>query len=104
MTSGTGTVGRSLQVQESGASSSVSGAPTPSEAFTADGEDEGGYVDARFAQPAGHQAQGVAIEVYMDEAEEEGGGFDSDEEMDFGSDDGSSTLDGFEEIDGDEAM
>ena len=100
---GTRTAGRSVQVQESGASSSsVSGAPTPSEGFTADGEEEGGYADARFAQPAGHQAQGAAIETYVDEAEE-GAGCDSYDEMDFGSDDGSSTLDGFEEIDGEEA-
>jgi hypothetical protein len=111
-----GTVGRSLAVQQSGVGTSVSGGSgvTPgSEAFTVDtAEEEGMYADARYAQPAAHQAQGEAIERYVDEAEAEGEGggsgmdFDlsDDDEMDFGSDDdGSSTLDGFEEVDVDEA-
>lgn len=121
----TGTAGRSLHVQESRAAPTASTSVTqgrsmvtPSEAFTADVDDDGAYVDARFAQPAAHQAQGQAIERYVDEPEEEGEGstsgagagggdgmmdLDSDEEIDFGSDDGSSTLDGFEEVDIEEA-
>jgi hypothetical protein len=59
-------------------------------------EEEGMYLDARLAQPAGHQAQGVAVERELVGIE-----YDSDEEMDFGSD-GSSTLDGFEEVDAEE--
>ncbi|KAK4043410.1 hypothetical protein C8A01DRAFT_43719 [Parachaetomium inaequale] len=116
------TGGRSLHVQQSGASAATassftegrSGA-TPSESFTAGGmEEEGMYADARYAQPAAHQAQGQAIERYVDEAEEEAGEgtaaagemeWQSDEEMEFelGDDDGSSTLDGFEEVDMEEA-
>lgn len=79
----------------------------PSETFTAD-DGSSVYADARFAEPAAHQAQGQAIEQYVAEAEgsgawmgeddEDGFAGDSDEEMGF-SDDGSSTLDGFEELD-----
>ncbi|KAK4103697.1 hypothetical protein N658DRAFT_284413 [Parathielavia hyrcaniae] len=104
---------------------SVSGAPTPrSEAFTMDAaEDEGMYAYARYAQPAAHQAQGMAIERYVNEAEggsergdvqegeeeEEEGEvdwgmeLDEDEEVGFCSDDDeTATLDGFEEVDVDE--
>ncbi|KAJ4300379.1 hypothetical protein N0V88_003053 [Collariella sp. IMI 366227] len=119
------TLGRSVVAQQSGAGGTATATTTtatgsgysfatPSEAFTAD-EDGGIYADARFAQPAAHQAQGQAIERYVDEtdgasssAQAGGGVIDemnlpySDEEMDFNSD-GSSTLDGFEEVDGDEA-
>ncbi|KAK4126222.1 hypothetical protein N657DRAFT_679194 [Parathielavia appendiculata] len=123
---GNGTAGRSLAVQQSGAgtaTTSVSGVTPRSEAFTMDAaEDEGMYADARYAQPAAHQAQGMAIEQYVNEAEMEveaeagdgdwngevQGGMElslsGDEEMDFGSDDdGGSTLDEFEEVDADEA-
>ncbi|KAL2133088.1 hypothetical protein VTI74DRAFT_2956 [Chaetomium olivicolor] len=117
----TSTAGRSVAVQQSGASAAAATTTiqsrasfaTPSEAFSADVED-GVYADARFAQPAAHQAQGQAIERYVDEADERrssaqapvpdpDGMTYSDEEMEFESD-GSSTLDGFEEIDADEAL
>ncbi|KAK4238848.1 hypothetical protein C8A03DRAFT_14718 [Achaetomium macrosporum] len=114
------TVGRSVAVQRSitttgGATETSSyGGATPSESFATD---DGMYADARYAQPAAHQPQGQAIEQYMDEVEAGDGAssslggaggegidldLDSDEEMDWGSD-GSSTLDGFEEVDADEA-
>jgi hypothetical protein len=119
--SGSGTAGRSLRVQESGASSggvtegrvgvvSVPSSLSASESFTVD--DESVYADARFSPPAAQQTQGQAIERYVDEAEAEDGRgpggdgmgeLESDEEVEFGSDDGSSTLDGFEEIDFEEA-
>ncbi|EAQ88112.1 hypothetical protein CHGG_04731 [Chaetomium globosum CBS 148.51] len=130
MSSSTPTAGRSLAAHRSGTATSgtmegersTRGAtPTPSEAFTMGGEDEDGlYADARYAQPAGHQGQGLAIERYVDEVdgegEGEGGGgggdgfeWDSDgmeldldegsEDEDGDEDDGSSTLDGFEDVD-----
>ncbi|KAL2189650.1 hypothetical protein L209DRAFT_677279 [Thermothelomyces heterothallicus CBS 203.75] len=107
--------GRSVDVQRSGAGTSTdagfgpsrSGA-TASGSFTAgDVEMEGTYVDARYAQPAAHQAQGQAIEMYVDEVAGADatpgsvGGF-SDEELELDLDDGSSTLDGFEEVDAEE--
>ncbi|KAK4155795.1 hypothetical protein C8A00DRAFT_13171 [Chaetomidium leptoderma] len=109
--------GRSLQVQQSNAAAATNSTAdgggrsswaTPSESFTAADDDESVYADARFAQPAPHQAQGQAIERYVNEADDgglPGMEYDSDEEMDFGSDDddGSSTLDGFEEVDAEEA-
>ncbi|KAL2023063.1 hypothetical protein VTK56DRAFT_3973 [Thermocarpiscus australiensis] len=84
------------------------------------------YNEARFAVPAAHQAQGQAIARYVEEEEEEGEeeeeeegddgehvevdldldlDSDSDSDSDGGetdglSDDGSSTLDGFEEVEG----
>ncbi|KAH6631770.1 hypothetical protein F5144DRAFT_231372 [Chaetomium tenue] len=124
----TPTAGRSLAAHRSSGTAtsgtmdmegSRGATPTPSESFTMAGEEEDGlYADARYAQPAGHQAQGLAIERYVDEVEGEGEGggggveefaWDSDEmelDLDEGSadededeDDGSSTLDGFEDLD-----
>ncbi|KAK4146840.1 uncharacterized protein C8A04DRAFT_34722 [Dichotomopilus funicola] len=126
------TAGRSVDVQHSGTETSTattskttgrSSLATPSEgAFTAGDEEDRMYADARYAQPAAHQAQGQAIEQYVHEVDgesREGGSkksaggdseddgelvWDSDEmEVDLGlddeDDDGSSTLDGFEEVD-----
>jgi hypothetical protein len=75
-------------------------------------EEEGMYADARYAQPAAHQAQGQAIERYVDEAEEGSTaaaagemewGSDGEMEFELDEDDGSSTLDGFEEVEMEEA-
>ncbi|AEO66913.1 uncharacterized protein THITE_2045585 [Thermothielavioides terrestris NRRL 8126] len=113
--------GVSLDVQRSGLSVTDTtgrsgGGVAPSEAFTAeDGDVEDMYAAARFAQPAAHQPQGQAIEQYVAEADEEGsavggpgagGGYgDEGVEMEWDdSDDGSSTLYGFEEVDVGEAL
>ncbi len=95
-----------MVVQGSGLASTVT-AGTGSVVMVEE-EEEGMYRDARYVVPAGHQAQGAAVERYVEEVEMEvdgGEGEDDEEEMDFdGSSDGSSTLDGFEEIDGDEVL
>ena len=88
------TAGRSLAAQGSGQATTTTAG---SLVMVEEEEEEGMYRDARYVLPAGHQAQGAAVERYVEEVEEE------DEEMDFGSD-GSSTLDGFEEIDGDDLV
>ncbi len=101
------TVGRSVVVQGSG-QATTRGTATGSMVIMEE-EEEGMYRDARYVVPAGHQAQGLAVERYVEEvdmdkeSEEEE---EEEEEMDFdgGSSDGSSTLDGFEEIDGDELL
>ncbi|KAL2200497.1 hypothetical protein P885DRAFT_27441 [Corynascus similis CBS 632.67] len=113
------TGGRSLDVQRSGVGPSSTATShtrgrseqTPSESFTAGGLDEEDmYAEARYAQPAAHQAQGQAIVGYVDEAAEvaeaesaprEGAYSDEDMELDLSG--GSSTLDGFEEVDMEEA-
>lgn len=130
------TLARSVDAHRSGTATTVAGGaaggggggsgarpPAPlSESFTADYSEDGGagagsgagagggggdvYAEARFAEPAEHQVQGLAIESYVQEAEEEdeaGMGIlgEDDDMLDLGddfSDDGSSTLDGFEEI------
>ena len=62
------TLGRSVDVERSvgddgsGAMGGGKGGVTPSESFT---EGSSVYGEARFAQPAAHQAQGVAIEEYV---------------------------------------
>ncbi|KXX76103.1 hypothetical protein MMYC01_204828 [Madurella mycetomatis] len=110
------TLARSMDAHRSGTATTVAGggghgARPPaslSESFTADYDEEAGaggvYGEARFAQPADHQVQGMAIERYVEE-ESQGDEaiamqIDGDDDMlDFAvSDDGSSTLDGFEEI------
>ncbi|KAK3294874.1 uncharacterized protein B0H64DRAFT_362504 [Chaetomium fimeti] len=122
-TSSTAADHRSLAAQRSGTASTTAPASmtegrsggiagTPSEAFTSGDDEDGLYTAARYAQPAGHQAQGVAIERYVDELEGEEKraegevevGWDSDEmelDLDSDSDDGSSTVDGFEDVGGD---
>ncbi|KAK3307079.1 uncharacterized protein B0T15DRAFT_164023 [Chaetomium strumarium] len=110
------TVGRSIAVQRSSNSRSVA---TPSGSLATD--EDGMYADARYAQPAAHQPQGQAIEQYVNGVEADHGAaaaattsqdrdghgvdldLESDEEMDWRSD-GSSTLDGFEEVDAQEAQ
>jgi hypothetical protein len=86
-------------------------APPPSESFAADSREDDDYADAMFAQPAEHQVHVMAIERYMEEEDmqEQRDAMDLDDnyadDMDdmgfYDSDDGSSTLDGFEEIDAD---
>lgn len=110
------TLARSMDAHRSGTATTVAGggghgARPPaslSESFTADYDEEVGaggvYTEARFAQPADHQVQGMAIERYVEEEgqmdEAVAMQVDGDDDMlDFAvSDDDSSTLDGFEEI------
>ncbi|GAB1318897.1 hypothetical protein MFIFM68171_09107 [Madurella fahalii] len=120
------TLARSMDAHRSGTATTVAGGDVvvggavghgarpsapPSESFTADydegvgaGGDGGVYAEARFAQPADHQVQGLMLERYVEEEAHEDEAtameIDGDADMvDFGvSDDDSSTLNGFEEI------
>ncbi|KAL1840704.1 hypothetical protein VTJ49DRAFT_199 [Mycothermus thermophilus] len=110
------TTGRSLVAQPSGPATLTAGT-TGSRSVVAStfGDDESVYAAARFEQPAEHQVQGQAIAQYVDEVGGDGDDFmweddgeagfdfdedDNDEEVEDDGSDGSSTLDGFEEVDG----
>lgn len=121
------TVARSVSAQQS--VSAVTDGPGPnttrvvaapseiaSEQFTDDNDDDNDYAEAAFAQPAEHQAQGQALARYVEDVSSSSassttdfsdlGDFDAadhqqgeEDMMEFSDDDGTSTLDGYEELD-----
>ncbi|KAK3896820.1 hypothetical protein C8A05DRAFT_39629 [Staphylotrichum tortipilum] len=118
--SDTGTVGRSLMPGGGTSATANEGNTGATSSATVTDDEEGMYAAARYALPATHQAQGQAIEVYVEELEvamagvavaggvqeeeedEMGVLYDSDEEMGFEwTDDG---FDEDEELEADEVV
>ncbi|KAK4193835.1 hypothetical protein QBC35DRAFT_422155 [Podospora australis] len=124
------TIARSVSVQDTATSSNGAGrakdlnpkrvvalpsVPSIAESSDFTTSDDGEFALAKFELPADHQAQGAALASYVEEGSSSAAssvvgvssntvnanGGDDDDLMEFSDDDGTSTLDGFEDFDED---